>query len=224
MFDTIVKEIESKEDEYKRKARDNVCKDTKHCSKLLEDKRELERKIADLEYQILNMKKSYTHVPTPQFETIREENNLSRSTDKSTREMELYKEIEILKIHLEKAQSKSGENEAVRENKLLKQTIDDILSKNNLLQERIEEQEKLIAKLSTNTARFNESHREKYKFEIEDVKAQLQQEKTKTQESIGLLTTENESLKAQKSKMKEEWAEIYATLKADIEHFKKGIL
>jgi hypothetical protein len=55
------------------------------------------------------------------------------------------------------------------------------------------------------------------------VKAELMQEKRTTRSIIDVLKKENEELKRQKAKMKEEWAEIYSTLKADIESYKGDI-
>lgn len=49
------------------------------------------------------------------------------------------------------------------------------------------------------------------------------QEKKISQTIIDTLKKENEQLKHQKVKMKEEWTEIYSTMKADIESYKSDI-
>lgn len=62
-----------------------------------------------------------------------------------------------------------------------------------------------------------------YKKEIEEVKVQLQKQKKAAQTVIEGLKKENEELKHQKLKMKEEWAEVYASMQTDIDSFKADI-
>jgi hypothetical protein len=59
--------------------------------------------------------------------------------------------------------------------------------------------------------------------EINKVKAELQHEKKTTEASITSIKGENDELKAQKIKLKEEWAEIYLSMKADIDGLKSDI-
>ena len=62
-----------------------------------------------------------------------------------------------------------------------------------------------------------------YKKEIEEVKVQLQKQKKAAQTVIEGLKKENEELKHQKLKMKEEWVEVYASMQTDIDSFKADI-
>ena len=62
-----------------------------------------------------------------------------------------------------------------------------------------------------------------YQKELQAIKQELQQEKMVASSSIEKLTKENDQLRNEKLTMKDEWAELYATMKAEIEGYRHDV-